>query len=191
MLKMEKTIRTFIAIKVIPENKLKSFFGNAKSTLLDESIKWVDENNLHITLRFLGETSEQQVEKINQALEKIAHQTERFSIKLKGAGYFRNKGLPRVLFINMDEIIKLEFLAGSIENEVQKAGFVPEERAFKPHLTLGRIKFLKNVDRFIHFANDWKDSEFQNINVNEIIFYQSILNSKEPVYKPLGKFKLK
>ncbi len=188
---MRDTIRTFIAVKIIPEAELVTFLRRIKEEFSNDPIKWVDENNLHLTLRFLGETSYEQVQKINHSLEEIASQTERFSVKLKGTGYFKNKGVPRVLFIKMDEIVKLEILAGLIENEAQKAGFEPEERAFNPHLTLGRITFLKNREMFIQLANEWKEIEFQIVYVNEIIFYQSILSGKEPIYKPLGKFKLK
>ncbi len=188
---MKDTIRTFIAIKIEPAEELADFFRKAKNTFNDEPIKWVDENNLHLTLRFLGESSHEQVEEVLHSLEKIAHQTRNFSIQLKGVGYFKNRRMPKVLFINIEEITHLKNLAGLIENEVRKAAFKPEERVFSPHLTLGRIKFLNNIDRFIQFTNDWKDIGFQKVHVNEIIYYQSILNSKEPVYKPLGKFKLK
>ena len=188
---MEDTIRTFIAIKIIPEEKLVTFFRKVKKEFSDESIKWVDENNFHLTLRFLGETSKEQVEKVNRSLEKIAHQTENFSIKLSGVGYFKNKRMPKVLFINIREIQNLKNITGFIEAEVGRAAFELENKAFNPHLTLGRIKFLKNRDKFIQLVNDWKEVEFQTINVNEVIFYQSILSSREPVYKPLGKFELK
>ena len=57
-------MRTFIAIKIKPEKELKAFFVNAKRSFLNESIRWVDENNLHLTLRFLGETTNEQVQKI-------------------------------------------------------------------------------------------------------------------------------
>ena len=188
---MKDTIRTFIAVKIIPGNQLKSFFGKVKNTFPDESIKWVDENNLHLTLRFLGETSSVQIKKINQSLVKISDCTENFSFKLKGVSYFKKNRMPRVLFVNIEEKGNLEKLAGLIEDEVRKAGFSSKEKIFNPHLTLGRIKFLKNIDRFFLFIKDWKENEFQTVRVNEIIYYQSILNSNGSVYKPLGKFVLK
>ncbi len=188
---MKDTIRTFIAIKIKPEEELKVFFKKTKKAFSEEIIKWVDENNLHLTLRFLGETSNEQVQKIIHSFGKIAELTENFQLKLKGAGYFKSNGVPRVIFINLEEISSLKLLAEKIESEVQLAGFDADQREFNPHLTLGRIKFLKNSDLFIQLVNEWKEFEFQVVPVNEIIFYQSILNNREPVYKPLGKFKLK
>ncbi len=188
---MKSAIRTFIAIKIVPENELKSFIGKAKIAFNDESIKWVDENNLHLTLRFLGQTSAEQVKKITRSLEKIAFQTGRFPVQLKGAGYFKSNRAPKVLFVDINDAESLKELAMSIDEEVVMTGFEPENRKFNPHLTLARIKFIKNIESFLLFIKDWKEKEFQTVQVTEIIYYQSILNSDEPVYKPLGKFKLK
>lgn len=188
---MKNTIRTFIAIKIEPAEKLADFFRKAKKAFNDEPIKWVDTNNLHLTLRFLGETSNEQVQKIIFSLEKIASRTKGFQIKLNGVSCFKSNGNPKVIFINIDEIDKLKLLAGEIENEVRVAGFDPDKREFNPHLTLGRIKFLKNIDGFTQNLGEWKNTEFQTVRVDEIVYYQSILNDREPVYKPLGKFELK
>lgn len=188
---MKSTIRTFIAIKIVPENELKSFFVKAKNTFSDERIKWVDESALHITLRFLGETTSEQVLKITASLDRIAAQTTHFSVRLKGAGYFKNRRMPRVLFVNIENAEPLGSLAEIIDSEILKSGFVRERKIFKPHLTLGRIKFLKNIDNFILFLSEYKEREFQTVQVTEIIFYQSILKSEGPIYKPLSKFNLK
>ena len=188
---MKDMIRTFIAIKIIPENELKSFLAMAKNTFRDERIKWVDEFALHLTLRFLGETTHEQVKGIIRSLEKIAVQTEPFSVQFKGTGYFKNRQMPSVLFVNIENAEDLKRLAKNIDKEIVKAGFDIERRVFKPHLTLGRIKFLKDIDRFKMFLNDYKDQEFQKVQVNEIVFYQSILKSEGPIYKPIGKFELK
>ena len=190
-LNMKNSVRTFIAVKIEPERELKTFFRELKKLFSEESIKWVDEDNLHLTLRFLGETTNEQVQMLLSSLKKIALQTGNFKIKLKGVGYFKSNRFPRVIFINATELTNLKLLAASIEEESQNTGFEPEGREFNPHLTLGRIKYLKNRDRLIQFISEWKDSEFQEVLIKEIILYQSILNEKEPVYKPLGKFELK
>ena len=187
---MKDTIRTFIAIKIVPQNELKSFFGKAKKSFSDEPIKWVDENNLHLTLRFLGETTYEQVHIISRSIENIANQTENFSLILKGTGYFINNRLPKVLFIKVAESENLKNLAKLIESEVSEKGFESDHKSFKPHLTLGRIKYLKNIERFDLFYNNWKEYEFQTVQVEEIIYYQSILISNGSIYKPLGKFEL-
>ena len=95
---MKNTIRTFIAIKIVPENELKTFFAKARNTFGDERIKWVDESALHLTLRFMGETTKSQVQEITSSLERIANQTKRFSIILKGSGYFKNRQMPKVVY---------------------------------------------------------------------------------------------
>jgi len=187
---MKDTIRTFIAIKIIPQNELRSFLGTAKNTFFDESIKWVDDDNLHLTLRFLGETNNKQVHEISRSIRNLSIKTKKFSIELKGTGYFKNNRIPKVFFVKIEESENLKNLAKVIDSEVSEAGFESNLKSFKPHLTLGRIKHLKNIERFVLFNNDWKEYEFQTVQVSEIIFFQSILNNNGPIYKPLDKFLL-
>ncbi|MBN2637055.1 MAG: RNA 2',3'-cyclic phosphodiesterase [Prolixibacteraceae bacterium] len=188
---MNNTIRTFIAIKIVPNKKLFDFIWNAKRSFSDEKIKWVNTNNLHLTLHFFGETTNEQVQKICNSLAELIGHTEKFTIKLNGVGFFNNRGEPKVLFVKIeDESNNLENLVQYIEEEVVKAGFSRKEKRFYPHLTLARIKFLKNKQQLIQLKDEWNNFEFQSTTVEEVIFYQSILNEKEPIYKPLQKFKL-
>lgn len=188
---MKNTIRTFIAIKILPDEKLFNFIRNAKRSFSDEKIKWVNTNNLHLTLHFLGETTNDQVQRICNSLAESVEQVEKFRIKLHSVDFFNNKGEPKVLFVKIDEETNnLEKLVQIIEVEVARAGLTIKEKQFYPHLTLARIKFLKNRQEIFQLKDEWNNIEFQTITVEEVIFYQSILNGKETVYKPLQKFKL-
>lgn len=188
---MEKSIRTFIALKIIPDKSFIQLYSRLKDNLKDENIKWVEQNNFHLTLRFLGITSATQVNEIKTALENTADKFESFSFNLKGLGYFISKGKPKVLFAKVEETKILKLLASEIENQIVRFGLKKESREFNPHLTLGRIKFLNEKHRFYLLIQKFSETEFQKVKISEIIFYQSILNSANPIYKPIKIVKLR
>jgi RNA 2',3'-cyclic 3'-phosphodiesterase len=184
-------MRTFIAIKIIPEKKLLDIVSTLRKTLEGEAISWVDTNNLHLTLRFLGETSDEQVSKIAHLLDNIFQNYHRFQFNLKGVGFFKSKNKPRVLFLSVENDLLLKQLAAEIEEMVVSLGLSREEKLFNPHLTLGRIKFLQNKDAFYSLADELNGAEIQYVNVFEIIYYQSVLSSAGAIYKPIHQVQLK
>jgi RNA 2',3'-cyclic 3'-phosphodiesterase len=70
-------------------------------------------------------------------------------------------------------------------------GFIPDHRKFKPHLTLGRIKYLRNKPSFFKLVDSFKDKVFQKFTANQIILFESILRPQGPAYRPIEKFILK
>jgi 2'-5' RNA ligase len=129
-------MRTFIAIKITPERKLFDIFSTLKKSLDGEAINWVDINNLHLTLRFLGETTHEQTLEIVKFLENISLNYHPFLFSLKGVGFFKSKNQPRVLFLSVDNDVMLKQLSAEIEEGIVSLGFGREERAFNPHLTV-------------------------------------------------------
>lgn len=187
---MKDTIRTFIAIKIVAEKRLADLFSDLKKSLKGEEIRWVDTDNLHLTLRFLGETNREQVSEIINVLESVSENFKPFVIEIKGAGVFKNKMQPRVLFLTVENNQILFQLANEIRNKIKPFGFDDDEKTFNPHLTLGRIKYIENKDAFYALANRFKDVKVQMVTVTEVIFYQSILSSDGPAYKPIKIVKL-
>jgi len=182
---MKGTIRTFIAIKVTPEKKLTDLIIDIRKSLKAEEIRWVDGNNLHLTLRFLGETNSEQIAEIVKLLELILKGFQPFQFELKGVEVFKNKNQPRVLFLSVENDLMLRQLANEIFEKLKPLGFKNDENAFNPHLTLGRIKFIQNKDGFYSLVNKFGDKKIQQVTVSEVIFYQSILGSDGPTYKPI------
>lgn len=187
---MKETIRTFIAIKIIPEKKLAELFSHLRNSLKGEEIKWVDINNLHLTLRFLGETDRKQVTEINNVLESVSDSFQPFQFEINGVGVFKNKMQPRVLFLSVLNNPVLNQLANEIRGKLNIMGFDEDEKSFNPHLTLGRLKYIENKDAFYALANRYSTEKIQQVTVSEITFYQSILSSDGPTYKPLKIIKL-
>jgi RNA 2',3'-cyclic 3'-phosphodiesterase len=181
-------MRTFIAIKIKAEPLLIKTIAELKNELEGESLKWVDLQNLHLTLKFLGETSAHQVFKIKKWMSDISLKYQPFTISLEGLGYFKNNGMPRVLFAGINEDGTMTKLAYETGDFLVDHGFEKEKRTFNPHLTLARIKFIKNKKRFFEAINNYRDLTLQQSTVTEIIFFQSNLNPSGPVYHELAVF---
>lgn len=182
---MKETIRTFIAIKITAEKKLLDLIAELKKSLASEEIRWVDIDNLHLTLRFLGETNQFQVAEIAKMLDSISKQFQPFHFELRGVSVFKKKTQPRVLFVSVENDLVLKQLAAEIQEMTKTLGFNVDENSFNPHITLGRIKFIQNKTDFYALANKFCDTKIQSVIVSEIIFYQSILGSEGPTYKTI------
>ena len=187
---MEQNIRTFIAIKILPGKRYNNIYSALQEHLKHDIIRWVPENNLHITLRFLGETSASQTENICEELENIANQFSPFQFILKGFGFFKRKGKPQVLYAKTEDSPTLHLLADEIEKSMLNLGFTAKIKDFKPHLTLGKIKNLDQKNHFFSVINKSEETRLQKVTVSEIIFYQSILQADGPIYKTIKTFKL-
>lgn len=188
---MTASVRTFIAIKVKPQPPLIQLLTNLKEIFEGENIKWVNENNLHLTLKFLGDTSPVQVEQIKSVIRESGEKLPPLCFDLKGVGFFKRNRQPKVLFVNIEKEEILKQLAAEIDAKLFDLGFEKEKREFNPHLTLGRIKFLKNKHLFYKTIDEFKSNFIQQVEINEVIFYQSILKPDGPKYNPIIKVELK
>ncbi len=187
---MKQTIRTFIAIKVKPEKTLLEIINRFRKSLAEGKIRWVDSGNLHITLRFLVETNKEQVVDIIDFLESLSNSFSTFQFNLKGIGYFKRKKQPKVLFAKTENDDPLKQFAKEIEAKMVSLGFKKNEHDFTPHLTIARFKYVVDIEKFNFLTEKYSGKEIQQVNVSEIIFYQSILSSVGPTYKPIKIVKL-
>lgn len=188
---MDEKIRTFIAVKIYPEQRLIDQLRDFKRLFKDERINWVPEDNFHLTLRFLGDTTLEQLAVIHSSLEQLSNQLSAFDFQISGTGTFGSKGNPRVLFVNIQFPEDMRILVKKIEEAVVSAGFCEELKPFRPHLTLGRIKHLENRTRFLQIVNEIPQLDYQIVRVSEFILFQSILQPRGPIYKPLKTYLLR
>ena len=183
-------IRTFIAVKISLSERLKVLFDVVKEELSGEKIKWVTLDNLHLTIRFLGETALHEIENIKAEINKFS-EFPVFSFKIGGTGFFAKKGSPSVLYLKITEQDQLSGLFSAINHSMHKLGFGMEQREFKPHLTLGRIININDKSGFYKVVKKYERVFIQQEWISEIIFYESVLNSRGPKYYPIQKVKLK
>lgn len=136
------TKRTFIAIN-LPDDIKKKFnpiIEELKKLNPDYGIKWVEPENLHLTLHFFGDLSEKQIALVEEGIEEITKRIESFKLNIKNAGCFPNEREPRVFFASVKDAETLHDFIGKLEIMLQNLGFKVDTRPWQGHLTLGRIK---------------------------------------------------
>ena len=180
-------MRVFIAVNIPDDTKdrIYSFIEILKKKE-SEGIKYVAKENLHLTLKFLGEIDKDNLELINESLSNIDFNL--FNLILKGTGCFPSLLNPRVLWIGIKDDKKNLFnLFRKIESNLPKNLSKGEDRDFSPHLTIARFK-LKPAEEFIDFIKSEKDIYFGKLFVTSFCIYESILKSSGPVYIKLNEF---
>jgi 2'-5' RNA ligase len=180
---MSDTLRTFIALP-IEYKYFKNDFTALTNRLDNEKIKWVEPNNMHITLHFLGDTPAHLVKNISESLATI--NIPQITLDFSGIGYFSKGKFPRVLFIKTEKNLLLQTVHSQIKKNISTFIELPEEkREFIPHLTLGRIKYIKDLKKFYDTVNEFSENFRFRHPINKIIFFKSILTPEGPIYEPL------
>ncbi len=182
---MSEKIRCFIAIELSQE--IKEALGRIEDELKQtiNGVNWVKPDNIHLTLKFLGHLEKDIVERTKEILTQIASQTAPFKMKLSSAGAFPTPARPRVIWIGMDEANKESSrLANLVEERLAPLGIEKESRAFHPHLTLARVKFLKDKNSV---KNAFVSLEVPPVEMtaSKITLFQSILTRQGAVYTVL------
>jgi 2'-5' RNA ligase len=180
--------RIFIAVKVEPGETLLKMISSFKSVLSGESISWTNPDNIHITLAFLGDTEDDQIRIISETMKDKCEGFGKFELIIKGSGVFKSINDPRVIWAGIEPSEKFNCLNGLIKSGLKIAGIRLEERPFRPHLTLGRIKHLKEVNKLKELIEKYSEHEIRKVPVSEIILFESILFQTGSVYKQLAKF---
>lgn len=182
--------RIFIAVKVEAGLNLLNIITSLKSGLENEKINWTNPDNIHITLAFLGDTKEKQVKSIGAILKKRCEGSGSFELILKGSGVFKSFKDPRIIWTGIEPSEKMIHLNQLVKTGLTESGIVIEDRPFKPHLTLGRVKHIGDTDALKRLLESYNDMEIQKVPVNEVILYESILLQTGPLYKPIVKIAL-
>lgn len=184
-------MRTFIALPVeVAGSRLEEAAMICRRRLSTEKITWVDLSNVHITLFFLGETDPAITEGLSRGLETIASGQPPFSLQVKGLGYFGSRSSPRVLWAGISESKPALLLQKEVEALVTKYGFAPEDRDFHPHITLARLKYLRQPEKLHEVVREFSDAFFQEMPVDHMVWMESMLTPAGAVYRPLRKFPL-
>ena len=181
-------LRSFFAIKLDQQSRflLTKLLGQLKDADHHRQIRWVKSENLHITLRFLGDVSMDDITAIINALNKKLAGAPAFTLEFGELLLFPSPNHPRVIAIDIPVIETLLNTYQSIETGLTEMGFDAEIRPLKPHLTLGRVR---NIHKKLRFDLTL-DAPHICLPVNDITLYHSLHNSSGIIYKPLAQFKL-
>lgn len=157
------------------------------STSMDKTnVKWVREENLHLTLKFLGQVAPDQLSHIVPAVRLAMAEQLPLTLTLGGIGAFPNPRRARVLWVGLQKgATELNELHQRLDSELANLGFPPEKRTFIPHLTLGRLRQPARLGTPPSLTDGLT---FQG---DRIVLYESILKPRGPLYKPLATFYFK
>ena len=180
--------RGFIAIDVNATPNVLKFLKDITNSNAD--VKLVEPQNIHITLKFLGEVEEVNIDDIEQIIKDSVKEIEPFTIKLSGTGVFPNQNYIRVIWIGIKDAEIIETISRSIDERLSQLGFKREKRGFSAHLTIGRVKTAKNKQLLLKVIERYKDFEFSTQEVNSIKLKKSDLTPKGPIYTTLREVKL-
>jgi RNA 2',3'-cyclic 3'-phosphodiesterase len=179
------TIRSFIAIPLSPEVQ-----RNARRLLRDlredkDGVKWVPEDNLHLTLKFLGDVVDREVPQVCQAIRRASATIEPFDLEFSSVGGFPTADRPRVIWSGIssggEQLVEL---VTALETELAKLGFKPEPRDYRPHLTLGRVRSgsrsasTEVVERIARYQS----RSLGAMPAEQVRLYASYLDTSGPTY---------
>ncbi len=180
--------RLFIAFDFNLDKDFLEFYSDVRSvfTKLDK-FNMVKPELIHITLQFLGETKEEQIDPIILRMQNITKDISVFNVKTEKLGIFGSRYQPRVLWLGIEKINVLEQLHKQLNKEMRKIGFKPDFGNFVPHLTLARINKINDKHYFWKKIESLSQDFSWQIQVNKIILYESILHEHIPVYRKIAE----
>lgn len=182
--------RLFAAIKVGPSEAFLAKYYSIRKALKNEPIRWVDPGNMHITLKFFGETPEHHIPAINMALAKAAASLSPFSFSIKGTGVFGSSYRPRVIWFGIEGADEITTLAGCIFGELETIGIQRDRQNFVPHLTIARIKGLDDNKAFQEVISREQNGLLQQEDVHAFHLFESKLSPSGPEYTIIESFTL-
>ncbi|HEY9402759.1 MAG TPA: RNA 2',3'-cyclic phosphodiesterase [Pyrinomonadaceae bacterium] len=194
-LRPNQRVRIFCAVELPEDSRarvaahVESLRKAAQGSL---KITWERAEKLHLTLKFLGEIEAERVEALTRAADRAADVTGNFEVSLREAGAFPPRGNPRVLWLGLhDDAGHLAELQKRLEAECERENFPREPRAFRPHITIARIRAPNAAAR--HLATIHREADFAPapFNVGEFVVMQSQLGAGGSRYTPLSRHALK
>lgn len=184
-----RVMRLFVAVNFPFEIKksIGSFIQDLRKVKAD--LKWVEPDNLHLTVQFLGNVSEEQVADVVEALKRAAAGVAPFTLKLSGAGVFPTRERPRVFWVGAaGETDKLLELSRRVQRELKGLGFDPGKNKFSPHLTIARLRSPAGFSDVMERAEKAAENKvFGSAKISTVDLMLSELGPKGPKYYTLAR----
>ncbi|MEM3365581.1 MAG: RNA 2',3'-cyclic phosphodiesterase [Candidatus Methanomethyliaceae archaeon] len=181
-------VRAFLAIDITEEVRQKIAEFEREIDLVGADIKLVEVENLHVTMKFLGEVDSGILEKVYDVMKMV--KGESFAMNVEGVGVFPNWRMFRVVWVGIgeggDRITKIQ---RELDAGLAKLGF-ERERDFVPHITVGRVRTPRNRDRLLQLLEKYKNHQFGRCKVEKLVLKKSTLTPKGPIYSNLREVDL-
>lgn len=182
--------RIFIAVETGSPERLRMLLSEMKGKFVNDTIKWTSAENMHVTISFLGDTSDEKISQIDRMLKSVSEKIAPFELEISGTGLFGSYNEPKVLWIGTGNSEVLYRLNKEVVKGLTELGIKADPKSYFPHITLGRIRRINNTTDFRNEMKNYVQFNAGIFKVNELILYESILWQSGPIYIPLGKYRL-
>ena len=185
---MPESVRSFMAFDIDDEAVLKKML-DVQNLLIESGadLKLVKPENIHMTMRFLGNITPPMVEKIFEEMKKV--QFVPFDVKLQGIGAFPHLRYPRVVWVGMTEgADQMRGIFSQLEPRLRGLGFAPDRKGFSPHLTIARVRSGRGKTELVECINENANCEFGMVRDECLRLKKSDLTPKGPIYSTLKEF---
>lgn len=182
-------LRAFLAIDVDEDLKARMYKIIKEFKQIDANIKYVDLENLHLTLKFFGDIDTEGIDLLSSKIEKVVENFDDFTVKIKGCGAFPNTNRIKVIWLGLEEDGTVKKLHDELDSEFVKLGF-DKDRRFSSHLTIGRMKSAKGKAKVKSTIEEFSEVEIGEMTVDKIILKKSTLTPSGPIYEDLKIFEL-
>lgn len=182
------TVRAFISVDLDRNENIVEFASALKRA--EPTLKVVDPGQIHITLKFLGETDEKKIPAIGDVLREAARGIPPFTISFKGAGAFPSMNRIRVIWVGVNDVLPLATIAGRLDERLADLGITREARPFAPHITIARARSDAPHPALRQIIHDRRDMEFGVQEIKTIRLKRSILTRCGPEYHTLEEVTL-
>jgi len=180
----------FVAIKITPSPAFMEVYEHMLDVFKHDKISWSNPDNIHITMKFFGDTEIEKINVINKVLSKCSEMDEPFDIHIEDIGIFGSSYDPRVIWFGIRENDVLKDLSENILSKLELVGFARDRQNFRPHLTIGRIKKIRNKKQFQKSINHFKGLKIQSSRIDSFVLYESILKQTGAVHHAIMHFPL-
>lgn len=188
-------MRSFIAIEL--SEQIKNYLGRIQDRLKSSGadVKWVNPQNIHLTLKFLGDIEDKTVDKISGILEAASCDKPAFFIRLSSLGAFPNINFPRIIWVGIDKgDQQVKEIAEELQEKIAKIGIPKENKPFSAHLTIGRTKSGLNRGSLVKMLEILQNEIVQEgleSGVSKLTLFKSTLTPQGPIYAILKEANLK
>ncbi len=184
---MTRTLRTFVAVEISSETRARARQLIARLSGTGAKVSWVKPERLHLTLKFLGDVDLRDVAPLCEAVKSATAELPPFEIEVRGAGAFPTGARPRTLWLGVgrggEELVALH---DAVDQALDGLGYRREQRRFRPHLTIGRVRGGHDLDALGQLVTLHADFAGGVSSIDEVVVMSSDLTPDGPDYEPLA-----
>ena len=185
-------IRSFLAFELPSDIKTIISKVSRAGKELPLDVRWVKLDNIHLTIIFMGNISEEQIMPIGNAVKKVCARYEGFNVTIKKLGFFGSRRNPRIFWMGLGgDVPQMGRFRDALQKNLKPFGIKTEKRAFKPHLTLGRFrKDARPWPHLDHMISEYADLEGPTCPLGKLVLFKSDLTPQGAIYTKLDAWPL-